>query len=251
MSVDPNITIRRVGIQRLILLHGLHLGKNFLSVGEPDIMRMIQGRRAGLSAQTSFRARTMFVQPPQPGFGTDMSDLDQLRKALQRITDEPDVTAHQKKIDALSFPNSIKRLPDSLVTNFYQYFDFVKCLAFAFRLHELQDYHRYEPRIAHAGWVECTVALLADHPKKYRENIKPDDLVVYFDEEGKPVHTGSVDDDVALVRSKWGMGNIYQHGVYEVPESYGNDARYYEPPPHDTEERLNRYLNRRSNQGAT
>jgi hypothetical protein len=52
-----------------------------------------------------------------------------------------------------------------------------------------------------------------------------DDLVVYFDEHGKPRHAGIVRGDYVV--SKWGRGHLWKHQLFEIPLSYGIDARFY------------------------
>lgn len=31
------------------------------------------------------------------------------------------------------------------------------------------------------------------------------------------------------MESKWGTGHIWQHGVYEVPDCYGDTVRFFRP----------------------
>jgi hypothetical protein len=44
-------------------------------------------------------------------------------------------------------------------------------------------------------------------------------LVVYFRND-KPVHAGIVRGN--QIRSKWGIGHLWEHGLWEVPSSYGD-----------------------------
>jgi hypothetical protein len=57
-------------------------------------------------------------------------------------------------------------------------------------------------------------------------------LVVYCADE-KPKHAGLVITDEKRVRSKWGPGEIYEHGLWEVPKSYGGRLRFFGPPKPD------------------
>lgn len=36
------------------------------------------------------------------------------------------------------------------------------------------------------------------------------------------------------VASKWGIGHLYAHGLSEIPKSYGNEVRFFEPIDPDT-----------------
>lgn len=48
-------------------------------------------------------------------------------------------------------------------------------------------------------------------------------VAVYFDGP-TPTHAGAV--AKGRVTSKWGMGNLWEHEVWEVPSSYGNNVRF-------------------------
>jgi hypothetical protein len=50
------------------------------------------------------------------------------------------------------------------------------------------------------------------------------DLLVYFSEK-MPKHAGRIRGE--LVVSKWGLGHVWSHGVFELPSSYGNDVRTF------------------------
>lgn len=52
------------------------------------------------------------------------------------------------------------------------------------------------------------------------------DIVVYFNEPGRFKHAGRILENGRVV-SKWGIGNLYEHEVSEVPESYGNIVRFF------------------------
>jgi hypothetical protein len=44
-------------------------------------------------------------------------------------------------------------------------------------------------------------------------------------------HAGKV--QAGAVVSKWGTGHIWQHGVYEVPDYYGDTVRFFRPFPRE------------------
>ena len=53
-----------------------------------------------------------------------------------------------------------------------------------------------------------------------------DGVVVYYDKSGKSQHAGKLLNGTVV--SKWGMkGGLWRHGVWEVPTSYGNSAKFY------------------------
>ena len=58
------------------------------------------------------------------------------------------------------------------------------------------------------------------------EDVNVDDIVVYFnDVEIK--HAGKYKSKNRVI-SKWGIGNLYEHYIFEAPIQYGDIVRYYE-----------------------
>jgi len=64
------------------------------------------------------------------------------------------------------------------------------------------------------------------------EDCVPGCLVVYS-HEGQFRHIGRAVED-GRVRSKWGIGHLYEHELLEVPGSYGTDIRFLEPIDRET-----------------
>jgi hypothetical protein len=68
---------------------------------------------------------------------------------------------------------------------------------------------------------------------RLRERTAPSDAVngdiVIYCHDGNPKHAGKWADNRVI--SKWGSGptHIWDHGVYEVPESYGDEVRVFRP----------------------
>ena len=50
------------------------------------------------------------------------------------------------------------------------------------------------------------------------------DVVLYF-RDGAPKHAGKVRGGAII--SKWGLGHVWQHPAFEVPESYGDVIRIF------------------------
>lgn len=53
-------------------------------------------------------------------------------------------------------------------------------------------------------------------------------LVIYFDEVGAFTHIG-ITSGGNRVQSKWGLLGLYEHDLFDIPSSYGNVVRYFEP----------------------
>ena len=55
------------------------------------------------------------------------------------------------------------------------------------------------------------------------EQEKSDNIVVYFHDD-KPKHFGKIEGNKFV--SKWGVGLVWRHGLFEIPHPYGNKAKY-------------------------
>lgn len=51
------------------------------------------------------------------------------------------------------------------------------------------------------------------------------DLVFYFSH-GQFKHAGIIFNDNRVI-SKWGTGHLFEHGLFEIPDSYGTEARFF------------------------
>jgi hypothetical protein len=57
------------------------------------------------------------------------------------------------------------------------------------------------------------------------ESVVSNDLIVYLDN-GVFRHVGRIAEPDRVL-SKWGTGHLYQHAVWEVPASYGEEICYF------------------------
>ncbi len=67
------------------------------------------------------------------------------------------------------------------------------------------------------------------------------DIVVYLDDDGTPRHAGKIASADKRIKSKWGGGLFLEHGLWEVPESYGNTVRFYRAIPANNAEQAFTY----------
>jgi hypothetical protein len=58
-----------------------------------------------------------------------------------------------------------------------------------------------------------------------KANARGGDLVVYYQNE-EMLHVGVLTGE-QRVTSKWGPGLLYDHGLWEVPDNYGDSVRYF------------------------
>jgi hypothetical protein len=54
------------------------------------------------------------------------------------------------------------------------------------------------------------------------QEFSPEHIVIYFDASGRPTHTARVRKANDVLVSKWGGSELFEHGLWEVPASYGD-----------------------------
>ncbi|MBZ5532394.1 MAG: hypothetical protein LAO20_13265 [Acidobacteriia bacterium] len=65
-----------------------------------------------------------------------------------------------------------------------------------------------------------------------QDDAREGDIVLYFNEEERFKHAGLLGANGRVV-SKWGIGHLYQHELFEVPESYGTTVRFFKGLSYD------------------
>ena len=102
------------------------------------------------------------------------------------------------------------------------------CFRHALQLRELPDAVITLCEICGAGLKSDFMRVLIAKRLTHREDahVREGDLVVYFDQEGI-THAGVIRS--SLVESKWGMGHVWRHRLFEVPSAYGERVQFFEP----------------------
>ena len=147
----------------------------------------------------------------------------ELKHKLHVITHELDATSHVVKIAELKtkHTHSITAIPSELDEALEEY----NCVMFALDL-VARLVHPCRPLGRFYADTEFLSELIAKEILKESAN-EVGKIIVWSDEE-KIKHVGLVSGkDVA--KSKWGIGNLYEHGFQEVPESYGSNLTFFEP----------------------
>jgi hypothetical protein len=145
-----------------------------------------------------------------------------LRFALQKITDESNVKLHPTAISELD-NHSIESLESAYPIENYT------CVMDALQLVGNRQYEEIA-RCAYdnvfAGRKFITF-LLSNFSLKELDcsEAGPNDLIIYF-QGGNFQHIGNLVNSFK-VRSKWGSGGLYLHGIWEVPSSYGSEVKYF------------------------
>jgi hypothetical protein len=158
-------------------------------------------------------------------------DNSELREALSKITKQ-DVEKHHALLMQLKnqIPHQISEtygeIPGNLLGDNFNCFEFAFDLILSVEYKACLDYQQ--------GWKIRPVGCCSDFAKYLMDNLilkecaetgnKPN-IIVYFGPNG-PTHAGKL--ETSIVTSKWGSGLILQHAIYEVPSTYGNEARQYQ-----------------------
>jgi hypothetical protein len=155
-----------------------------------------------------------------------------LRQQLEEMTYVDDVSRHPAVLAAVTCecPNSVALLDSAHPIRRYT------CLMYVFDFAEKHEYAaiathglgRIYAAGAFAHWLLDRGLLVELTPVEVREG----DLVFYFNNEGRFKHAGLCRTD-GRVMSKWGIGHLYEHGVFEVPDSYGDKLRFFRKLSYD------------------
>lgn len=148
----------------------------------------------------------------------------ELRSALEQITKgEADIAKHPALVAALP-SHSIQHVPasDARSPRFPEY----NCFAFAFNLAESERFRAIASRFSGIHADETFTRYLLDRGVLSELAAQPaDGIILYFQGEA-PTHAGKLLGDRVL--SKWGVGQLWDHKVWEVPTQYGETVKCYQ-----------------------
>jgi hypothetical protein len=179
-----------------------------------------------------------------------MADQE-LRDALQCLTEslsEATLDQRWKAIVMYGGPHRLARLRDGLPNNRYN------CFAYAFDVYARADYQQLADVHAKRSKAPIDPKLVKHMVEtgtlvEHREELQVGDIVLY-ENEGEFVHAARVVEEDGLCHSKWGIGHLYQHGVWEVPTSYGRRFRtVYSKGPDTVMDVLKRWLAAQTKKG--
>lgn len=149
-----------------------------------------------------------------------------LRQRLDEITKDADEIELKNQIEqvemlALEHSHSITLIKENVPGS-----PTFTCYGFSFGLvgvHINSVILRYPGR----DFVESLIGLLLQEVNP--EQAEDGDHVLYFVQQLE--HAGKVQG--TMVESKWGKGHLWRHGVYEVPQKYGDTVRFFRQISHE------------------
>lgn len=150
----------------------------------------------------------------------------ELRERLKEVTsmsvgDQPSALSRL----SASIPNGIKIVCGPIPLDSYT------CGVYAFHLVGDHDYEEIARQDSSTFAGEKFVHFLIDRGwlnERSQSDESEGDLIIYF-RDGRFAHVGLLLAS-GRVCSKWGTGHIYEHGRWEVPQSYGAEARVFSHP---------------------
>ena len=107
------------------------------------------------------------------------------------------------------------------------------CVMYAFGIEEDQEYiDRVSacPEDVH-GDTTFVQFMIENGDLDEREHPAPGLLTIYFNE-GRVRHIGRLISKSRVV-SKWGIGHLYEHDIFDVPSNYGEVVRYFKTAERD------------------
>lgn len=140
----------------------------------------------------------------------------ELRKALQRITNEHHIRDHMKEIEKLRAQFKHQVYLEREPPRKYNY----SCFEYALGVYDDHDYIKIKLMLLDRN-IE-NVFVNSSFIKYLIQNqilTEGDAIILYFNDDN-PSHAGIIETE-EIVISKWGNGNIYRHPIDEVPITYG------------------------------
>lgn len=158
--------------------------------------------------------------------------MEELRKQLSIMTQNENVANHEAILTSITegLPNSIRVLPSKVPLDRYT------CIVHVFDFTEKPEYVDIAKfgtgRVF--GSTEFVHWMLdrGELEEIQSQECQKGDIILYF-ATGKVAHGGLVSTNSRVV-SKWGMGLLCKHEVFEIPATYGADVRYFQRPPYET-----------------
>jgi hypothetical protein len=158
-----------------------------------------------------------------------VTDRTGLREQLEEITDRYGADRVAEQIPRIAelnarFPHSISLL-QAAIPDKPETFQF-NCYQHSFGLARAENVTRIMKEYWHVfpGREFVQFLLNTRLEEIWADNARDGDHVIYAGSEIE--HAGIARGE--RIESKWGLGHLWRHGVYEVPLRYGNHFRYFQ-----------------------
>jgi hypothetical protein len=164
--------------------------------------------------------------------------MHSLRDRLQAMTEVEDVSQHAAILATIgrACPNTVQIVasqhPEGRYTCMMHVMEFVGSLKYEAIASKGFNVVFAGRQFAH--WLLEEYILI----EKPEIDVKEQIIVLYF-ANGRFMHAG-LSFNRHRVISKWGTGHLYEHALWEVPQSYGDTVRFFKKPT--CEEALNCFI---------
>lgn len=148
-----------------------------------------------------------------------------LRARLQEITDSNDISSHGALIELARqcAPHTIELLTGPNDNRRYN------CVMFALGIEVDPEYFAMAYRCPDGIHASTQfIQFLVDRGYLVERESQGAGALIAYLEDGQFRHIGIIAEG-GRVRSKWGIGHLYEHSRFETPASYGSSVRIFEP----------------------
>lgn len=152
-----------------------------------------------------------------------------LRESLQSVTEKFKVVDHAAQIELIrqNYHHTIQ--PISKVADGLKY----NCVMSALGIQDDSRYVSMAMRCPHDVHANSNfVHFLVERGLLVEQAVPKAGLIVAYLDEGRFRHVGKLVSH-HRAQSKWGIGLLYEHGLLEVPISYGDSLKYFLPMGRD------------------
>jgi hypothetical protein len=143
--------------------------------------------------------------------------------AAMSIAEPPEYVSRLDKLQE-RFKHTVSVISDQLRT--------FNCYAYALDIWQHPDFIELveatgKTAIVNSGFIEAEIAR-GGFTEIALEAATVGDILIYFGD-GTPKHAGKIATvgAVKVIHSKWGPSETHAHGIWEVPQSYGNELRCF------------------------
>jgi hypothetical protein len=158
------------------------------------------------------------------------SQPETLRATLDRIIGIRFPSAFQSAFDEVQeeHNHTIR-----IISANWEWLNTFNCYAFALGIVDNPRYQAFvqnhrNSALANSGFMSALLAR-GELIEINEANVRIGNLAIYL-ADGRVTHAGVIVTDRQTVRSKWGPGELYEHGLWEVPESYGGQTQFVGAP---------------------
>lgn len=152
--------------------------------------------------------------------------MNSIRKKLSKITDTLDLSTQKNLLENLI---KEKKITIQIIESKYP-IQLYSCAVYVLGF-ENDDYYEHiaaGEKEAYAGPEFIGFMINKGYLQEHKKSNSTSKNIIVYKHDDKIKHVG-LTVSKTRARSKWGLGYLYEHDIFEVPEEYGNDIELYSP----------------------